>query len=304
MTGKPYPIKALIVAGANPMTQWPNTFGIAKALESLELVVVMDPFMTRTAELAHIALPAATCFEKTQLRQGLSLMQAVIEPLHECKTDFEFWVTLARKTGYEEYFPWKSVEEFMEFELESSGIKLEDFRDKGVVPLQYKGEKFKTPSGKVELYSEAFSDGGYEPLPLFKEPKPSATSGDDLAREYPLSLICGSRMLEYTHSRYRNVPSLNRMVPEPYVQIHPETARKLGVTNNQRVLVETPKGKVLIKPYITEKIHPKVVYIPDGGDTAGWAESGMNFLTEDKVSDPISGDHPSHSMVCRISRID
>jgi len=303
VTGEPYPIKALIVAGGNPMTQWPNTPRVATALESLDLLIVMDLFMTQTAQLAHIVLPAASCFERTELRMGLSLMQKAIEPLYECKTDYEFWVELARRMGYGEYFPWKTVEDFIEFELESSGIKLQDLREKGVVPLQYKGKRFNTPSGKIEIYSETFLENGYDPLPVFKEPKPSASSGEDLTEEYPLTLIGGSRILEYTHSRYRDVPSLHKRIPEPYVEIHPETAKKLGIMDSKKVLVETPKGKITIKPWITERIHPQVVYIPDGGDAAGWAEARLNFLTEDEVSDPISGDHPSHSMVCRISRI-
>jgi len=306
LTGKPYPIKALIVAGGNPMTQWANTSKVKRALEKLELLVVMDLFMTQTAKLAHIVLPAASCFEKTELRLGISLMKKVIEPLYECKSDHEFWVELAGKMGYGEYFPWESVEDAIELQLESTGISLQDV-EKGVVPLKYKRKderkEFETPSGKIEIYSETFLKNGYDPLPDFKEPKPGPISKEVLAKEYPLILVTGGRMLEYTHSRYRNVPSLRKITPEPYVEIHPETAKNLGITKEEKVLVETPKGKILIRPKITEKIHPKVVFIPDGGDDESWAEAGINFLTEDEVSDPISGDPPMHSMLCKVSKV-
>lgn len=301
LTEKPYPIKVLIINGGNPMTQWPNTSKVKRALEKLELLVVMDIFMTQTAKLAHIVLPAASCFEKTELRMGLSLMKKVIEPLYECKSDYEFWVELARKMGYEKYFPWKTVEEYNELHLESTGITLQAL-EQGVVPLKHDTIEFGTPSGKIEIYSETFFKNGHDPLAAFNEPKPGINK-EVLVKEYPLTLIAGGRMLEYIHSRYRSVPSLQKRVPEPYIEINSETAESLGITGSKKVLVETSKGKILITPKITEKIHPKVVFIPDSGDDDSWAGAGVNYLTEDEVSDPISGDPPLHSMCCKVSAV-
>jgi len=229
-------------------------------------------------------------------------MKEVIKPLYECKTDYEFWVELARKMGYAKYFPWKTVEDALELQVESTGIRLKDLEE-GAVPLKHKWKKFATPSGKIEIYSEKFVEYGQDPLPAFKEPKPGPIAKEDLAKDYPLIMIAGGRMLEYAHSRYRNVSSLHKRIPEPYIEIHPETAKSLGITKDEKVLVETRKGKILVKPEITEKIHPQVVFMPDAGDAGSWAEASINFLTEDEASDPISGDPPMHSMLCRVSKL-
>ncbi len=135
LTEKPYPIKGMIVAGSNPVLTWPNTEKVREALTKLEFLVVMDHFMTETAKLADLVLPAATFLSRTELWNGasiygvqkLGLSPQVLEE-KECLTDWSFWNQLAQKMGYKESFPWASEEEALNFRLEPLGLSVESLK--------------------------------------------------------------------------------------------------------------------------------------------------------------------------------
>ncbi len=115
------------------MVSWPNTNKVSEALEKIEFLVVMDPFWTATAEKAHIVLPACTFMERIAMcgiYEGMStpmvqFRRQVIPPLHESRSDCSFWLALARKMGgeYDEYIPWNSDEEAMDYWLSPSGLE-------------------------------------------------------------------------------------------------------------------------------------------------------------------------------------
>ncbi|GAI21423.1 unnamed protein product, partial [marine sediment metagenome] len=132
ITGKPYPVKALIVQGCNPALTWPDSHKVGQALERLDLLVVSDLFMTETAKLADIFLPATAFPERKIIRdyvfEGLPLITVsnkVVEPPADCLEDWQLWSELGRKMGYADYFPWQSADELFAYLLEPSGITLE-----------------------------------------------------------------------------------------------------------------------------------------------------------------------------------
>ncbi len=105
----------------------------------------------------------------------------------------------------------------------------------------YERYGFRTPSGKVELWSERVAEVGQDPLPAFLEPAESPLSTPDVAADYPLVLTTGARHVAYVASRGRNLPSLRRLMPEPVLDIHPQTAAALGVAEGGRVRVVSPR---------------------------------------------------------------
>ena len=305
LTDEPYPVKAMIVAGGNPALSFPNSAKIVQALQKLEFLAVMDVTMTRTAELADLVLPAATFLETTELHSyGSSGLPYVIlrkkaMEFPECWPDWKLWFQLAKRMGYEEYFPWSDEEEAIDFLLRPSGITVKDLKENAAGIFygskQYKGyekQGFPTPSGKIELHCARLEELGHSPLPAPQQPE---AADPKLAKEYPLILTTGARALEYTHSQFRNISSLRKRVPEPVAEIHPSTAERYGIADSGMMFIETTKGKIEIKAIVTEGIIPYVISIP-----FGWEEANTNVLTNWQDPDPISGLPVLASLLCKI----
>lgn len=309
---KPYPIKALIVTGGNPALTLPDSGRIKKALDKLELLVVIDLFMTETAEMADIVLPACSFMERagigyiyavTSSLPYLILRKRVIEPLGECFPDWKFWCELGRKMGYGDLFPWQTDEEVVEYWLKPSGLTINQLTEENPAGVFFaekkydmaqKGE-FRTPSKKIEIYSQTLAEHGYDPLPNHIEPSQSPISQPELAREYPLILTTGARILEYTHTQFRDVPALRQSAPEPMAEIHPNTAKKYGVADGDTIAIETRKGEIRMRVRTTQDLLPGVVSIPHG-----WAEANANLLTELEPRDPVTGYTEFKALLCRI----
>ena len=302
LEGKPYPIKALIVSGGNPALSMPDSKAWSEALKRLEFTVVIDLFMTETARYAHIVLPACSFLERSGIgyvyavTSGLPylcLRPKVIEPLWESWPDWKFWCELGRRMGYGELFPWRSEEEIIEHWLSPMGLSREEI-SRGVFYAQktydtLKKGKLRTPSGKIEIYSETLAEYGYDPLPIPYEP------AED--EDYPLWLSTGARILQYTHTQFREVPSLRQEVPEPLAEVGRETASQYGFSDGDFVIVETRHGQIRIKLKVTDDLMPGVVSIPHG-----WAEANVNYLTGSSPLDPISGYPQLKALRCRIRK--
>lgn len=314
LTGKPYPIKGLMVVGTNPVITTPNSNKLKEALRKLELLVVMDPFMTETAELAHVVLPAATFFETTSLAQYspnlplTTLHNKAVEPPGQCWPDWKFWFKLGKKMGYKEYFPWNDVEEALEVILKKDGINLKDMKEgdprgvfHGVKQLvkRYRKEGFNTPSGKVEIYSKRMEELGYDPLPTYHEPLESPLTKPDMAKKYPLILTTGARVAIYTHSMFKNIPSYRNSCPDPKAEINPETASKFEISHGEWIYIESPRGRIKMRAEVTPDIIPGVVSAPHG-----WGgDANANILTDDMTRDPISGTPGYRSCLCRVEKV-
>ena len=315
LSEKPYPIKAFMVSGGNPVLAWPDTQKTKKAFQKLDLLVVMDLFMTETAQLADIVLPCSSSLERQGLayNYGLTagipyvmLSRKLIEPIGESWPDWKFYSELGRRMGYGEYFPWNSDEEVNANWLKPSGITLEQLAENpaglwfGQRCYDVTAERqINTPSGKIELYSETLAEADYDPLPVFKEPSQSAVSNPELAAEYPLIISLGSRVVEYTNFQMRNIPGLRQLAPWPVVEIHPHTAKEYGVQENETVLLETKSGSMEVKLKLAEAIAPQVVDLQYGW---GGSASG-NLLAELEPLDPITGYPELKALACRIRKI-
>jgi anaerobic selenocysteine-containing dehydrogenase len=163
----------------------------------------------------------------------------------------------------------------------------------------YEQSGFGTPSGKVEIASATLADQGIEPLPVYEEPADSPLSRPDLKESFPLVLTSGARVLAYTHSQFRNLKPLRKLVPEPVVDINPADAKPRGIKTGDEVKISSPKNSILMKANVTESILPGVV-----NTLHGWPdEANVNRLVSDQDLDPISGFPPYKSQLCQVVRI-
>ena len=320
-TDRPYPLKALIVQGSSIATIASNSPRVKDILKRLEFIVVHDLYMTATAELADIVLPAASFLEYTQIRTGtvgipkvdtyiVALGDKVVEPLGECWPDPKFIFEMAERVGLEDYFPWKNEEEAINYGLEPLGLTVEELRKhpEGTAitfsPQEvyggYEKNGFMTSTGKVEFYSEAFKRHGYDPLPEFKEPTESPYSKPDLFKEYPLVCGTGLKLGRFTHTQFRTLPSLNMIHPHPFVEIHPDTASELGIKEGDWVFVESCRGRISVKAKLTFAVHPKVVMVAHGWGQAYAHGQPANILTDDRPRCPISAATGNRSFLCKV----
>ena len=313
LTGEPYPVKALIVSGSNPLMTWPDSNKVKEAFEKLDFLVVMGQVMSETAEIADLFLPAATFLERNELNDYYSTLWAIPHVMlrkkilqgGEAWSDLTFWLELAKKMGYEEEFPWQNEDEFIDYLLKPSGYDLKSLTEEypggvnvGEVKYEsYKKKGFRTPSKKVEIYSEYLKNLGHDPVPTYKEPPESPESSPELAKEFPLILTTGARDKHFTHSQHRNLPTLRRKSPEPFAEIHVETVAQYGLKDGDLISVETKRGTIKLKAKVTERILPGIINIPHG-----WSEANVNSLTSLEVADPVLGYPALKALLCRVNK--
>jgi thiosulfate reductase/polysulfide reductase chain A len=323
LQGEPYPLKALFVAGANPVVNMQNIRRTWAAFKSLELLVVTDFFMTPTAELADYVLPATTWLERDeccdeQYMNCTAARQKAVEPLHESRDDVQIAIDLVKKIPWADraYIPWDSTDEFNDFRVRGMGMTFEEFKRKGYVSVdssyrQYEEKGFATPTGKVEIYSTIFERHGYEPLPTYIEPPESPLSTPDLLKEYPYVLITGGRTIEYYHSSGRQIKALRNRMPDPEIELHPETGKKENLKEGDWVWVETPQIKgerVRLRVKLSSGIDPRVVHAQHGwwfpenpAPDHGCFESNIAVvLSDDPPRERICGSVPTRGTLCKI----
>ena len=340
LTGKPYPVKALVAFGGNIVTANSHSVRAREALMNLDFYVHTEIFMTPSAELADIVLPASTFYESFHVRKGFpNLLSArnwvqyrprVIPPLYETRADMEIVFDLAVRLGLGDRFWNGDLEEAFNDQLKPLGLSLEDLKKNpgGVsvdLPMIYRkyseiDEKtgipvgFKTPSRRIELFSQLFKEYGYDPLPVYREPAMSPVSQSAWTNEYPLILTC-CKLLQFCHGQHRALPSLRKAVPHPYVEIHPAKARELEIENDEWVHVETPSGKIKLKAKLTEEIGIDVVCIQHGWwqscaelelpgyDPYASDGANANLLYSTDYIDDITGSVPYKAYLCRVRKI-
>jgi len=282
-TEDPYPIKGMWIQACNPLggigmdpKRWRD------ALKKLDFVVVVDLFMTPTAQYADVVLPAATFLEKAGVRSWWVPLQTINRAIRveDCRPDVEINFELAKR--FDPDFKWKTIEELFDDILKPSGFTFRElqqrvwaFPPEGHPSCPYRCHEkgllrsdgrpgFQTPSGLFELYSTLREGWGLSPLPHHEEPPFTPVSRPDLAKDYPLILSTGRRSPAYFHSEHRMIPWLRRIDPEPVVEIHPETAARYGITDGEWVWVENWMGRARFRAKVTPVVPPRMVMATHG----------------------------------------
>jgi len=318
LEGRPYPVRAAYIHGANPLVTYGNAQETFKAFMGLDFLVVADLFLTPTAALADIVLPSATYLEFDSIVNPpyypVAQVQQKVAEIEECWPDFRILTEMAKRMDLGEFF-WENERGFLDTILEPMGINFDEFREIGATSgskeyYHYKLKGFDTPSGKVELVSDRLREWGFDPLPVYREPQETPFSDPELAREYPL-IFTSVKSEYYRHSGGRQIKTLRKLHPEPIVYIHPEAAAELGIGEGDWVSVATKRGSIRQKAVFSEEIDPKVVgvdygwWFPEKGAEVqyGWRESNINILTDNKP--PFNrelGTTHLRGILCKISK--
>lgn len=337
LTGKPRPLRMMYIQGGNPLLSYANAEETYRALTCLDFLVVADIFMTPTAQLADIVLPAATNLEFDDLGHyglphGFILARPkVVDPPGECWPDSLILNELAWKLGRSASF-WPNLRACLDDILKPAGMNYDDLKKIGILkgPWRYRTYEengFNTPSKKVEIFSSRFKEWGYDPLPIYRElidsrksmeeaKEAGETKGGSKESQKPLEglyplILTSAKDPHYFHSAYRNLPSLRRLSPDPVTLIHPETARSLNIQDRDWVIIETPRGTIRQKASLNPDLDPRVVvgaygwWFPERKDLAlsGWKESNINILTDNDLPyDPAIGSTRLRAIPCKVSK--
>lgn len=330
LNSDPYPVKSSFIAGSNLIVAAQSPYRWREAFESLEFNVVVDLFMTPTAmALADIVLPSSSFAERDGVRAWWSPLTAQKRAITvgDCKSDAEICFELAKR--FNPAFKYKSIDELYKFYLKSSGISLDEVRDKNWINppdddaampyvrhekgnLRPDGKKgFNTPSGKIELCPSQLKEWGLDSLPSYTEPHISPVSRPDLAEKYPLILNTGSRTIAFFHSEHRMIESLRAMNPDPLVEVNPETARKYDIENGDWVWLENDEGKCRLRVKLSF-VHPEVVvaqhswWYPEKVTEKdfGAYESNVNVLIPGKLHSKTGfGGAQVKSVMCKMRKL-
>ena len=274
-------VKALYLVGENPMLSDPDIKHIEEALEKLDFLVVQDVFLSETARLAHVVLPAATFAEKdgtfTNTERRVQRVRKAIEPIGNSQPDW--WITcqIARKMGgkgFDFEHPSQMMEEIARLTPSYGGISYERLEKEG---LQWPCPTKEHPGTPI-LHTESFPRGKGKFIPL--EYKPPAELPDDA---YPLILTTERSLYHYhTGTLSRRVNGLNVLEPEELVEMNPVDAEALGVNNGDVVKVTSRRGEVTARAEVTSASPPGVISM-----SFHFAESPTNAVTNPAV-DPTA----------------
>jgi anaerobic selenocysteine-containing dehydrogenase len=315
LTRKPYPIRMMYIQGGNPLLSYANSKETFEALKKLNFLAVAEIFLTPTAQMADLVLPAATHFEFDDighfgLPHGFILARpGIVDPPGECWSDSKILNELGKHLGFSQYF-WNDMRECLDEILKPAGMTYDDFKTAGMLKGKweyqtYQKKGFSTPSGKVEIYSKQLKAWGYDPLPSFHGLSPSTQESH---KEYPL-IFTSAKDPFYFHSAYRNIPSLRKLSPHPLLLIHPETALRSGIQEGDWVAVETQRGSIRQKAKLDGEIDPRMIVLSFGWwfperkdlELCGWKESNLNVLTDNSPPyEPAIGSIPLRAIPCRI----
>lgn len=322
--GRPYRIRSLIILGSSIITSWPRPEVWRRTLEGLDFLACIDVNLTADCAYADIVLPAATWFEiESYMRYGpvFRIRERVIEPVGDSRNAFLILSELADRLGYGHLYP-QSEEELLRHALAGSPYSLEEVRAAGGTVqvetrmMEYrKWEKgllrpdgkpgFATPTGRFEIASTILEEHGYDPLPVYTEPREGPQGNPSLARSFPLVLGSGSRVTTDFRSQFHHIPGLAKDRPEPTVMMNTFDARERGIGDGDLVLVESPRGEVKMRAIVTDDIVRGAVDANMGGGgplgPQAWQSCNINELTDLRF-DPISGFPIYKSLLCEVRK--
>jgi hypothetical protein len=311
LTGKPYPIKSLIVQHSNLIGSYSNASLVREALRSsnLDLVVVHELFKTATTTYADFVIPSAAWLEKPWMyihgeNQQVMAPQRPIEPQYDRLADYDFFRELGRAFGQEKHWP-ASLEDLFSQMLTPAGLTFEELstrpqnwfidaakQDPSTRPA------YGTQSGHIELASSIMKDCGYDPLlNFFFDNWPESTD------EFPLRLMSGATEITMTHQDHRQIASLRKRHPNPTAKLNPATAAELDLKSGDWIWVISALGRVLQQLEFSEATPIGAVdaerwwYPERDGDDATLYDAlstNVNVLTRDDPSlcDPAFGTWP------------
>lgn len=321
------PIQSLFVYGSNPAAIAPNAGRVAEGMRREDLfTVVHELFMTDTAVLADIVLPATSQLEHTDLHKAyghtyLTYNHPALPPLGECQSNWDVMQRLATEMGFTEPWLHQAADAVLDEVLAATaaknpalaGITLDRLKQENTVPLTIEPEVpfadfyFPTPSGKVELFSQTMADMGLDPLPGWQaELDSGGQDGEELNGRFPANdafTLISAAAHHFVTSTFANQAALVDREGEPFVEIHPDDAARHHIQTGDWVRLENGRGFCDLQARVTDGVRPGVVASPKGR----WGRMGngrnINWLTSDALAD-MAGQSTFHSSRVWLRRLD
>ena len=272
--GNPYPVKGLFVQSTNPVMSDPNRDRVQQMFRHLELGVAIELFMSETALECDIVLPETSFYEHAEIRNGMwlgpevILCQPAVAPVGEAKPLYDIVKGIATKMGWAQHFPYEKWEDWGELMMKDIPMSLDDLKLKGLWagPVRYNRvpDGLATPSGKVEIRSQAYADAGFDPYPVFVD----RTVIPDA--EFPLQ-VTHSKLSMHCNIVTQNNPFLMEICGENWMEINRVDALKYGIVNDEYAIVESPKDHIRIRAKVVEGLVPGCISIRHGHGFGHWA---------------------------------
>ena len=306
LNADPYPIKALIINRLDPLKSIPDTNQMKAALDKLDLIVAVDVNYSDLAWYADVILPESTYFERTDgvqqangLKPQIFLRRQAVGPRYDTREYSVIIKQIAARLDIGQYFPYETMDELVNWQLEGTGFTLADFDAKGFVAYgksqifwdRKDGLKLKTPSGKIEFKSALLEKAGFASFPAYT-PVPHTEANH-------FRLVVG-RVALHTHVSTQNNPYLNELFAENVLWINRRKAAELGIQNNAQVEVSSKAGSGILKAYVTDLIHPEAVFMIHGfGHEAKLAARCFNrgvsdSVLQENITDTVGGSPALH----------
>ena len=286
------PLHGLFIAANNPAVTCPDAGKVRQGLLREDLfTVVHDPFLSVTARYADIVLPAATYLESEDVYRAygtywLQYGRAAVMPQGEAWSNFRLAQELARRMGLaDRVFRMSPAEALAELFRGAKGaaatLDLDEVRSGRPIRIAPEGgQEFRTPSGKLEFYSEQLATAGLAPMPDW-QPDPGEVR--DAAR-WPLRLLTAPGYFQ-AHTAYSGVDFLRRREGEPYCILHPEEAQRRGLADGAKVRLFNDRGAVGLILKISDEVLPGVVLVPGQRPDEETLAGTINMLCSDRYTD-------------------
>jgi len=267
-------VKALYIMGENPVVSDPDSNHVIKALNSLDLLVVQDIFLTETAKLAHVVLPGCSYAEKDGTYTGtdrrIQLVRQAIPPLGEAKADWVIICELAQRvgaSGFDFESPQQIMEEIASVTPSYGGVSYERLEELGFLQWPCPTTDH---AGTAYLHQGKFARG-LGKLHALEYQDPAELPDQD----YPFILTTGRNMFQFhTGTMTRRSTKLEQESPEGYLELNPEDAAELGVANGEMAKLVSRRGEIEAKAWVTDRVPRGLVFVP-----FHYAESAANVLT-------------------------
>lgn len=264
----PYPVKAYLAYRHDPLMGFPDPERLKQTFSRLDLMVSITFSWSDTAWFSDVVLPLSPYLEresiiatKNDLIPYFFVRRRVVEPRFDTRAEWEIISGLAKRMGLDE-LAFDSIEDIWKYQLQGTGLTIEDFDKTGMVRLAdapiYKSRddiKFKTPSGKIEIFTDRLENNGFQSLIPYESPKQAT---DDQFR------LTFGRCALHTQGHTVNNPMLFERMPENILWINSEAAQKLGISDGDTVKVSQNGYSETIKAMVTEMIHPEAVFVIHG----------------------------------------
>ncbi|MCG8707729.1 molybdopterin-dependent oxidoreductase [Brenneria sp. 4F2] len=307
-------IKACWIICTNPVATVPNRGNAIAGLQAAELVITQDAFLdTETNRYADILLPGALWAEAEGVminsERNLMLMQQAVAPPGEAMADWEIIARVACEMGYERGFSYACAEAvFDEIKQAWNPVTGYDIRGASYQRLRHTSLQWPCPPGDGEdrhpirylndgtRQTVRDAAGGRPPRIVFATksgkgvflPRPHRQPADMPDDDFPLVLNTGRLQHQWhTMTKTGKIATLNKLNPQPFIEIHPEDAAALGIRQQDRVEVRSRRGRALLPAVVSDRVRPGNCFAPFHWNDVFGEDLAINAVTSDAV-DPIS----------------